>query len=136
MGEDRSICPVRALQTYISRACEIRRDKKLLFVSHRTSFSKDIHKNTLSGWIKLILFVYGNASSEVFPLSNTRTHEVLTQAASLAFRGSADLEDLLQDCSSSSFSTFAAFYLRDLYLVQGNLRRLGPIVAAQKVVRT
>ena len=69
MGEDTSLCPVRAFQTYISMTPDIRRDKKLLFVSYRTFFTKDIHRNTLSGWIrKLILLVYRNASGKVFPL--------------------------------------------------------------------
>lgn len=135
MAEDVTLCPVRALQIYLSRTKKKRGGKQLLFIAYKGSFPRDIHKNTLSGWIrKLILWVYRNASGEVLPLANTRTHEVRAQAASLAFRGSTDLEELLQACSWSSSSTFVEFYLRDLSMIQGNLRKLGPLVAAQRVV--
>ena len=95
----------------------------------------DLHKNTLSGWIrKLIHFVYKTAGGEVLPLANARTHEVRALAASLAFRGSIDLEDILSACSWASHSTFTDFYLQDIALLTKGFHRLGPIVAAHQSI--
>ena len=59
----------------------------------------DLHKNTLHGWIrKLLHYVYKIAEREVLPLANARTHEVCDLVASLAFRGSVDMEDILSAC--------------------------------------
>ena len=64
-------------------------------------------------------------------LANTRTHEVWALAASLAFRGTMDMEDILSACSLASHSTFTDFYLQDIALLSEGLHHLGPIVAAQ-----
>jgi len=72
--------------------------------------------------------------ADVLSLNNTRTHKVRALAASLAFRGNIDLEEIMQACSWQSHSTFSSFYLRNVSQVQGDLRVLGPIVAAQAVV--
>ena len=50
--------------------------------------------------------------------------------ASLAFKGSVDMEDILSACSWEFHSTFTDFYLRDIALLTG-LHHLGPIIAAQ-----
>ena len=42
--------------------------------------------------------VYHTAEGGVLPLANARTHEVCTQSASLAFRGSVDTEAILSAC--------------------------------------
>jgi len=56
-------------------------------------------------------------------------------AASLAFRGGADLEEVLRDCSWQSQTTFTDYYLKDVSVVQGELSRLGPLAVAQQVVK-
>ncbi len=135
LKEDRSLCPVRALKIYLSKTESKAKDKKLLFVAYKQGHRGDIHKNTLSGWVrKLIKYVYRTASGDVLPLANLSVHEVRAQAASLAFRGNVDMEDLLHACTWASQNTFTDFYLRDLEVIQGDLRKLGPLVAAQTVV--
>ena len=135
LTEDRTLCPVRSLKIYLSKTEGIARDKKLLFVSYKPGHRGDIHKNTLSGWVrKLIQFVYKTASGDVIPLANVSVHEIRAQAASLAFRGNSDLEDILQACTWASESTFSDYYLRDLEVIQAGLRKLGPLVAAQTIV--
>ena len=112
-----------------------RRNRELLFISYKEGHKGDLHKNTLSGWVrKLIHHVYKTAEGEVLPFANARTHEVRALAASLAFRGSVDMEDILSACSWASHSTFTDFYLRDIALLSEGLHRLGPIVAAQRTV--
>ena len=94
--------------------------------------TKDPHINTLSGWVnKLIHHVYQTAEGELLPLANARTHEVHALVASLAFRGSMDMEDILSACSWASHLNFTDFYLGDITLLTESLHCLGPIVPAQ-----
>ena len=44
------------------------------------------------------------------------------------------IEDVIKAAVWSSRSTFAKLYLRDLNTQGGNLRLMGPVVSAQKVV--
>jgi hypothetical protein len=51
------------------------------------------------------------------------------------FRGSTSIEDILQSGSWKRHTTFTDFYLKDLSVLEGeDLIRLGPIVAAKKIV--
>lgn len=135
LPRDRKLCPVRCLKTYMARTQGMRRGKELLFISYRPEFEKDIHKNTISGWVrKLIGFCYQHASDESLELAGASTHAIRGMAASLAFRGGADLEEVLRACSWQSQTTFTDFYLRDVSVVQDNLSRLGPLSVAQHVV--
>ena len=129
MSEDRSLCPVRALKIYLAKTEDKRRDKELLFISYKDAHKGDLHKNTFSGWIrKLIHFVYKTAEGQVLLLANARTHELRALAASLAFRGSVDLEDILSAWCWASHSTFTDFFLWDIALLSEGLHHLGPIV--------
>ena len=116
MSENCSLCLVRALKIYVAKTEDKRKNKELHFISYKDGHKGDLHKNALSGWVrKLIHYVYKTAEGEVLPLANARTHEVHALVASLAFRGSLDMEDILPACSWAS-------------------HRLGPIVAAQQSI--
>ena len=136
LQEDRTLCPVRALKIYLSRTQDLRIGKELLFVSFMPSHQKDICKNTLSGWVRnLLRRCYEEPDPGSVPMSSTRAHEVRALAASLAFRGNIDMEDIMSSCSWRSHSTFSSFYLRDVSAVQGRLFTLGPLVVAQSVIQ-
>jgi len=136
LDRDRKLCPVRCIKAYVARTQHLRRDKKLFFVSYKPSHSKDIHKNTISGWIrKLITFVYHNASEETHTLAGTSTHTIRGMAATLAYRGGVDVEDILQACSWANQTTFTDFYLKDLSLVQDGVSSLGPLSVAQSSIK-
>ena len=131
MSEDRSLCPVGALKIYLAQTKNKCKNNELLFIFYEEGHKGDLHKNMLSRWIrKLIHHIYKTADGEVLPIANARTHKVHVLAASLAFRGSVDMEGILSACSWASHSTFMDFYPRHIALVTG-LHRLGPIVAAQ-----
>ena len=133
--QDRAMCPVRCLKIYLARTKHMRQNKHLLLISHQENHQGDISKNTLSGWIrKLLQFVYTSAGKDVADLANLSTHAIRGMAASLAFRGNMDMEDVLRACSWKSHNTFTSFYLKDLSEIQSDLFRLGPLVAAQRVV--
>jgi len=140
--EDRALCPVRCLKAYLSRTKHLREDRKYLFVSmlKRKKGDKDkkgdISKNTLSGWVrKLILECYQNPTPHACELTGTRTHDVRGFAHTLIYRGTVAMEDLVRSGSWKSHNTFTSHYLKDLTEIDSEtLLRLGPVVAAQKVV--
>ena len=135
-SEDRGLCPVRALKIYLERTLDLRENRKLLFVSYKSGHKGDIHKNTISSWIrKLLHFAYSSAPEDVISLSSARTHEVRALASSMAFRGSMELEEVLKACTWKSANTFATHYLRDVSTFAEELHSLGPLVAAQSIVR-
>ena len=136
LEEDLGLCPVRALKVYLDRTQELREDRQLLFISYKSGHTGDIHKNTISSWIrKLLHFAYSSAPEDVISLSSARTHEVRALASSMAFRGNMDLEEVLKACTWKSANTFTTHYLRDVSTFAEELHSLGPVVAAQSVVR-
>ena len=113
----------------------MREDRQLLFISYKAGHKGDIHKNTISSWIrKLLHYAYSSAPEDVIKLSSARTHEVRALASSMAFRGNMDLEDVLKACTWKSSNTFTTHYLRDVSTFSQELHSLGPLVAAQSIV--
>lgn len=134
LAEDRLLCPVRALKVYLARTKDLRKDKRLLFVSYLPSYSKDISKNTLSSWVKRLLNdIHLDPNKDVAQVSGRTTHEIRALAATLAFTSQAGLDEVLKACTWKTHSTFTDFYLRDLSHIRDNLMTLGPLVAAQHV---
>jgi hypothetical protein len=117
---------------------KIRNGRKNLFISLWRRDDKEIHKNTISSWIKeLLLVCYQNPSKEALELSGTGSHEIRKLASSIVFRDTSSLEDILKVgfWKNQNQSTFTSFYLKDLSVLNGeNMRSLGPIVAGQKIV--
>ena len=135
LEEDRGLCPVRALKVYLDRTKDLRESRNLLFIAHKSGHKGDVHKNTISSWIrKLLHFAYSSAPEDVIKLSSARTHEVRALASSMAFRGSMELEDVLKACTWKSANTFTTHYLRDVSTFSEELHSLGPLVAVQGVV--
>ena len=66
MSEDHSLCFVQALKVYLAKTKDKRMNKDLLFISYKEGHKGDLHKNTLSAWIrKLIHHVYKTVEGEV-----------------------------------------------------------------------
>ena len=117
------------------RTLHLRDQQKYLFISHKTNFKQDIHKNTVSGWIrKLITECYQIAHKDVAELQGTSTHAIRGMAASLSFKWGADLEDVLEACSWASHTTFTEFYLKDISLSDNDKLSIGPLAVAQRVI--
>jgi integrase len=136
MTKDRALCPVRALKTYLARTQHLRKDKKLLFIAHKEGHSKDIHPNTISGWIrKLIHFVYANCDDSAAKFHGTSAHAIRGLAATLAFKGTAPVEDIMRACSWKSHNTFTSFYLKEVSGIMDELHKLGPLAVAQTVTK-
>jgi hypothetical protein len=132
MVEDKTLCPVRALRWYIDKTKDMRKGKKLLFVSVLPGHKGDIRPATLSGWIKnTILLAYRSVTDEIANLHGVRAHDVRSMGTSLAFHQQASMAEILKAGTWKSHNTFTRFYLKDMTVVEGDLRRLGPIVAAE-----
>jgi len=135
LENDRKLCPVRALKTYLARTQKLRKDTQHLFISFKPGKSGDICKNTISSWVvQLIKMVYDQNNDKARTLSGVRAHDVRGLAASWAARGTYSLDQLLQACSWSSHTTFTSFYLKDMSAIKDDLLTLGPIAVAQTVV--
>ena len=113
----------------------MRKGKKLFFISVLEGIDHDIHQNTISGWMrKLITYAYQHADEDTAKLLSTSTHAIRGMASSLAFKGSASLEEVLGACSWKSHSTFTSHYLKDMSGISEGRYSLGPIVAARTIV--
>ena len=133
--QDKSLCPVRALRYYLDKTKDLRKGKKLLFVAIKEGYSKDISKATISSWIKQsIILAYQKSDQEVQNVSQVKAHEVRALAASLAFKGGVALDEIMASCFWRSHSMFTNFYLKDLCWHNGDVMKIGPVVAAQHVV--
>ena len=131
--QDKSLCPVRSLRYYLDK--DLRKGKKLLFVAIKDGYSKDISKATISSWIKQsIILAYQKSDQKVQNVSQVKAHEVRALAASLAFKGGVALDEIMASCFWRSHSTFTNFYLKDLCWHNGDVMKIGPVVAAQHVV--
>ena len=98
--EDKPLCPVKTLKIYRARTSSSRKsnpEARHLFISYKKGFSKDIYKNTLSGWIRsLIKFTYDKWPHSVIQLSATKPHEIKAMSTSLAWKTNLALDDILQ----------------------------------------
>jgi integrase len=135
---EKTLCPVRALKVYLAHTQNLRTEgQRTLFVSYDQSRHKHkaVHKNTLSGWVrKTIKYCYKNASDRSATLVNARAHDLRGMATTLAFEGSAEMEDILQAGSWTAPNTFISHYLKTSVMTPEGKSRIGPVVAGQQVV--
>ena len=139
-SQDRKLCPVRALRAYLKRTpLEMRKGRKKLLITYVQKgipTEREIASNTVSRWITdLIHFAYKQPGSKALSLSGRNAHEVRAYAATLVQKGCRNMEDVLAAGQWSGTLVFVDHYLRDMTEQQGNISKLGPIVAAQKVIQ-
>lgn len=131
LKEDKTLCVVRAVRKYLERTKDIRGDRERLFISFKEGHKGDICANTVSGWIKkTIVLAYEKSTPEVQQLYRIKAHDVRGMAASWAMVKHASLDSILAACSWKSGTTFTNFYLKDMTRQQGDMLKLGPVVAA------
>ncbi len=134
-AEDLLLCPVRCLMCYMKRTKGLRGDRRLLFLSYKKGFKKDIRAGTVSSWIKKCILTCLDIEGALPPGPfKVRAHDVRALSASLAYNANVPLERVLEACTWATHNTFTSFYLRDVTLLQENLVRLGPLVLGQSVV--
>ena len=130
---NRLLCPVRAIKRYLKVTEPIRKNRTRLFLPLKGNH--DINKGSISGWIAYtIRLAYKTLSKSKVALLKIKAHELRALSASWSYFNKTPVEDVIKAAVWSSRSTFAKFYLRDLNRQVENLRLLGPVVSAQKVV--
>ena len=134
LKSDRSLCPVRALRYYLDRTSDLRQRKRLVFVSFKKGFDKDISPATISSWIKqTVILGYELSDHQAHTLHQVKAHDVRAFAASKAFQSGVSLKQILSACHWKSHNTFTQFYLKDVAWADSELFHLGPVVAAQQI---
>ena len=117
----------------LNKTKSLRKHRKRLFIP--TQGDQDLAKSTLSCWVKYtIKNAYDSISKNPNRLFRPRAHELRALSASLAYMNYIPLEEILKSAVWSSSSLFASHYLRDFREQTENLRAMGSIIAAQKVV--
>ena len=130
---NRKLCPIRAIKAYIDRTKSIRNGRTRLFIP--TKGDHDLKKLTISSWIKYtISHAYKSLSKHQIKLLKVKAHELRALSTSWAYTSSIPLEEVIKAAVWSNSSTFASFYLRNMGSQAENLRQMGPIVAAQRMV--
>ena len=93
LTDDKTLCLVRALRSYLDRTKDLRKGTDLVFVSFRKSFQKDIVHATISSWIKqTVLLCYQPSDEEAQNLHQMKAHDVRVFEASKAFQGGVSLD--------------------------------------------
>ena len=123
----------RALRFYLKKTVDLREGKKLLFVSFKKDFQKDICSSTISSWIKqAIQLCYAQAEDKTIEFHQVKAHDVRALAASRSFQGGVLVDQIMSACHWKSHNTFTNFFLKDLALADRDYLYLGPVVAAQQ----
>ncbi len=132
---ERSLCPVRAVRSYVQRTKATRGDRDRLFIAYKKSHHTDIHKNTISGWLrKVIIEAHKEVSEDDLTRLNIRPHSIRGLATSWAFQKNVALQHIMDAACWRSHNTFTSFYLKDMALEVDGLHHLGPVVAAQHIL--
>ena len=130
---NRMLCPVRAVKIYLNKTKSLRKHRKRLFIPIQGD--QDLAKSTLSRWVRYaIKHAYSSISKNPNRLFKPRAHDLRALSASWAYMNYILLEEILKSAVWSCSSLFASHYLKDFREQAENLRAMGPIIAAQKVV--
>lgn len=65
---------------------------------------------------------------------HAKAHDLRGMATTLAFEGSAEMEDILQAGCWTTPNTFISHYLKHSVMTPEGKNKLGPITAAQMIV--
>ena len=136
LDQDRTLCPVRALRYYLDRTQPILKDRKKLFIAFKKGYHREIAPITLSSWLKAtVKLAYELIKPDELKTLKVTGHQVRAIAASWAALGGVSVDQIMTSCHWNSHNTFTSFYLKDLAWEDGQNFSLGPIVAAQQVLR-
>ena len=102
LGDDESLCPVRALKVYIRRTSPIRGNTYSLLIALRKPY-KPVSSNTIARWLKEVLKRAG------IDISKFKTRAATTSAARAK---GISVEDIRKSAGCSRGSTFEKFHHR------------------------
>jgi hypothetical protein len=131
-AQDFLLCPVRAIQTYLSATEKIRQGRRRLFIAHAKGYTKDIAPSTLSTWLcETVKECYKSAPKTLSTEFQINGHQVRGMATSWAYAKRASMSDIMSAATWKSHDTFTKFYLRDVTNISKEMLKLGPLVVSQ-----
>ena len=135
-ASDTTLCPIRALKTYLSRTEDMRAGKAKLFIAFKKGFAGEIKPQTISSWLKQVITMsYELLDPNRAKNLKIKAHQVRSMASSWAKVGGASMASIMGACHWSSRSTFVDHYLQDVAWTHLSGFSLGPFVAAQSLVQ-
>ena len=132
LEEEKLLCPVRALKIYLKRMGPLRGVLDSLFVSPRNP-KRPISKNALSYFLREVIVESG--ALQKVEGSSAKAHSIRGMSASVAFLKNCSISKVLEAATWKSNSVFASFYFKDLTHELGELKSLGPFVAAGSILQ-
>ena len=139
--DDKFLCPVRALKTYLKRTKFMRRKRELLFLPYSPNIDREIASSTISGYIvQAVKFAYSEKGLVDKLLEHgvkIKAHHVRSAASSWAFlRGKCSLQQLMNACFWRAQTTFSSHYLKDHWTNEKDDHfALTPFVAAGTIIQ-
>ncbi|MES9880815.1 MAG: hypothetical protein ABW185_08035 [Sedimenticola sp.] len=131
---NRSLCPVRAVKNYMSITREFRNNRSRFFIPVKGS--QDVARATVARWIAIAVSrAYARLSSIDLKSYGISAHEVRALSTSWAFHNRSPLSSLMEAAAWKSHDTFSRFYLRSMTAQSGDLLKLGPVVAAGRIIQ-
>ena len=128
--EERLLCPVRAVRTYLDATSSLAPRPRSLFVSPRCP-SRSLSKNALSYFLHQVISTAGAIQGDQSCLP--RAHSIRGVATCTAFLHNWSVSKVLEVATWRSKPVFAYFYLRDIYFTLDELHSLRPFVVAGSV---
>lgn len=125
--DDNRLCPVRAVNKYLTATKHYRRGRRRLFLPLAPG-KEDISADTLTGWVKnLIIKVYEECPDTQAILFHC-LHETRSVSTTWAALNSVSMSSILSTAQWKSQNVFINHYLRDFTQTMGDMQKLGPII--------
>ena len=131
--EDKLLCPVRTLSSYLDRVKEFRSPaQKRLIVSYQRGLEKDLSSQTISRYIKeAIILAHKESDPSSLKDMTVRPHSVRHIATSLSALRGCSLDELLRAGAWASPNVFLSHYVQSFSVDSlSKLAGLGSFVAA------
>ena len=130
---ERLLCPVRALRIYAKKTAKAHENCLRLFMNWVPG-KAEITTGHISRWVMLAVRTAYEGSG-VIPPTGIAAHELRALSASWAYRNHVALDDIKAALYWRSDGIFQDHYLRDMSSASEGMSRLGPVVAAGRVLR-
>ena len=114
-----SLCPCRALLVYKAKTEAICLDNQHFVCYQPGKQCQAVKKDTMSCWIKQMIFYSYRKVGREIPRNMVRTHSTQSVASTLADIGGVSQADLCQVATWSSASVFAHHYRRNMITLKG-----------------
>ena len=136
---ERKLCPLRALKYYMHRTKAQRVGLKKptpLFLPINKGHRRFIAKPTLTRWVRdVVTYAHANVDEEGARRLGRPLHELRAVSTSWAFQRTQSLDTVKKAALwAGHASSFTSYYMRDMTQLEEPLLKLGPLVAAQRVV--